>query len=105
MSTNILPTEWQLYIKDDYIALEYDEQLNLQYSPRPSNLISRFENENQFIRSTVSVTIEDNDSKAYSLILNLLELNAESIRGEKPVHLHNLQMFTLSSWLLGYLSW
>jgi len=65
VSTSNIPTEWKLYIEDDYIALEDDKQLNLQYSPRPFNLISWFESENQFIRSTVPVTIEDNDSKIY----------------------------------------
>ena len=50
-------------IEDDDIALEYDDQLDLVYFPRPSNLISRFEADNQFVRTNVPVHIQDNDSK------------------------------------------
>ena len=63
MSTNNLPAEWRLDIEDDDIALEYDDQLNLMYTPRPSNVIDRFEADGQFVRSVVPVFIEDNDSK------------------------------------------
>ena len=64
MSINNLPAEWRLDIVDDAIALEYDDQLNLVYSPRPSNVIDQFEADGQFVRSVVPVFIEDNDSKA-----------------------------------------
>ena len=63
MSTNNLPAEWRLDIEDDDIALEYDDQLNLVYNPRPSSVIDRFEADGQFVRSVVPVFIEDNDSK------------------------------------------
>ena len=63
VSTNNLPTQWRLDIEDDDIALEYDDRLNLVYSPRPSWLISRFEANNQFVRIDAPVYIQDNDSK------------------------------------------
>ena len=68
-STNNLPAEWRLDIQDDDITLEYDDQLNLTYSPRPLNVIDWFEADGQFVRSTVAVYIEDNDGK-----LNMLAL-------------------------------
>ena len=73
MSTNNLPAEWRLDIEDDDIALEYDDQLNLVYSPRPSNLIDLFEAGGQFVRRVVPVFIEDNDSKANMFRVHILE--------------------------------
>ena len=73
MSTNNLPAEWRLDIEDDDIALEYDDQLNLVYSPRPSNLIDLFEADGQFVRRVVPVFIEDNDSKANMFRVHILE--------------------------------
>ena len=70
VSTNNLPAEFRLDIEDDDIALEFNDQLRLVYLPRPSNLIDRFERDGQFIRSSVSVFIEDNDSKACIYGLN-----------------------------------
>ena len=64
ISTNNLPAEWRLDVEDDDTALEYDDKLNLVYSPRPSNVIDRFEAENQFVRYNASVHIDDNDSKS-----------------------------------------
>ena len=69
VSTNNIPAEWRLDIQDDDIALEYDDQLNLTYSPRPSNVIDRFEADGQFVRSTVAVYIEDNDGKPNMLAI------------------------------------
>ena len=63
VSTSNLPAEWRLDIKYDDIALEHDDQLNLVYNPRPSNLIDRFEADGQFVRRIVPVFIEDIDSK------------------------------------------
>ena len=63
MSTNNLPAEWRLDIEDDDIAFEYDEQLNLVYNPRLSNLIDQFELDDQFVRKIVSVFIKDNEGK------------------------------------------
>ena len=71
VSTNNLPAEWRLDIEDDDIALEYEDQLNLVYNPRPSNLIDRFEADGQFVRSVVSVFIKDNDRKANMNIYNI----------------------------------
>ena len=47
------------------------------YSPRPSNLIDRFEADGQFVRSVVRVTIEDNDSKANMFRVHILESKNE----------------------------
>ena len=63
VSTNNLPAEWRLDIEDDDVALEFTDQLNLVYRPRPSNLIDRFEAGGQFVRSNVPVYIADNDCK------------------------------------------
>ena len=63
MSTNELPAEWQLDIEDDDIALEHGDQFNLVYTPRPSNIVDLFEADGQFVRSVISVSIEDNDRK------------------------------------------
>ena len=63
--TNTLPAEWLLNIEDDDIALEYDDQLILVYSPHPSTMIDRFEESNQFVRYNTSVHIVDNESKPY----------------------------------------
>ena len=73
MSTNNLPAEWRLDIEDDDIALEYDDQLNLVYSPRPSNLIDLFEADGQFVRNVVPVFIKDSDSMANMLRVHILE--------------------------------
>ena len=70
-STNHLPAEWRLDIEDNDIALEYDDQLNLVYYPRPfSNITTRFEAGKQFIRSKTCVYIEDNDRKPTLMFCN-----------------------------------
>lgn len=63
VSTNNLPAEWQVNVEDDDIALEFRDELQLVYIPRGPNLIPDFESDNQFVRSTVRIYIEDNDSK------------------------------------------
>lgn len=67
MSTTNLPAKWQLDIVDDDIALEYNDELRLQYFPNFSLTISWFEEHSHFIRNIVSVEIEDNDSMRYML--------------------------------------
>jgi len=73
VSTSNLPAQWILDIEDDEIALEYDDQLNLVYNPRPSILIDRFESDGQFVRSVVQVFIKDNDSMANMFRVHILE--------------------------------
>lgn len=63
VSTNNLPAEWQVNVEDDDIALEFGDELELVYGPRSANLIPEFERDNQFVRSTLRIYIEDNDSK------------------------------------------
>ena len=71
MSTTNLPAKWQLDIVDDDIALEYNDELRLQYFPNFSLTISWFEEHSHFIRNIVSVEIEDNDSMNYSIMLHI----------------------------------
>lgn len=63
VSTNNLPAEWQVNIEDDDIALEFGDELELVFTPRSASLIPEFERNNQFVRSTLRIYIEDNDSK------------------------------------------
>ena len=70
ISTNNLPAEWQLDIEDNDIALEFEDQLNLVYYPRPFNIITRFEADKQFVRNITSVYIEDNDRKPILMFCN-----------------------------------
>ena len=55
-------------IVDDDIALEYRDRLTVVYLPQSPAVITDFEEDNQFIRSTILVYIEDNDSKMYNII-------------------------------------
>lgn len=48
---------------DDEVALEYEDKLSLVYSSLDHSLIARFEEDKQFVRSNISVYIEDNDGK------------------------------------------
>jgi len=70
-STNHLPAEWQLDIEDNDISLEFEDQLNLVYYPRPFNIITRFEADKQFVRNIASVYIEDNDRKPILILCNI----------------------------------
>ena len=72
VSTSILPMEWQVNIVDDDIALEYSDRLRVVYLPQSLAVIADFERDNQFVRSSILVYIEDNDSKIYRIICLLL---------------------------------
>lgn len=92
VSTNNLPAEWRLDIEDDDIALEYEDQLNLVYNPRPSSVIDRFEVAGQFVRSVVQVFIEDNDSKKNMYAVHIFKFkNHVNFPYDNRVRLHHLK--------------
>ena len=64
------PVEWQLQLRDDEIALEFDEKFHVVFVPdssRGETVIQQLESLGTYIRSTATITILDNDGKNYCL--------------------------------------
>ena len=50
----------RMYIRNDEVTLEYDDQVALKFNPRINNFVQQFEdNKGEFIRNTATVTIVD----------------------------------------------
>ena len=61
----------QLFPVDDFITLEYDDRVELTFTPSSEILFPGLENLGEYVRHTTVVNIIDNDSKG----LNLLKIH------------------------------
>ena len=55
--------EIRLFTSNDQITLEYDDRVQLVFTPDNPALIPGLEDEGEYIRNTAIVNIIDNDSK------------------------------------------
>ena len=55
--------EFRLFTSNDQITLEYDDRIQLIFTPNNPALISALESYGEYIRDTAIVNIIDNDSR------------------------------------------
>ena len=65
------------FTQSDEITLEYDDQVELVFTPNDEGIISQFENEGEYVRNTAIVKIIDNNCKLSYGTVNILLNNVQ----------------------------
>ena len=65
------------FTKSDEITLEYDDRVELVFTPNDKGIISRFENEGEYVRNTAILKIIDSSCKLSCGTVDILLNNVQ----------------------------